>query len=92
MSDDRPTHDATLYVQIEPTFYSWGDPPKLAGISAVRMTQKRPRSQLPGTAVVRLTVRIPDVAFMPLRPEAVVEIPADLVVIEPLYVEAGDPE
>ena len=42
--------------------------------------------------MVRLTVRIPDVAFMPLRPEAVVEIPADLVVIEPLYVEAGDPE
>jgi hypothetical protein len=89
MSD---THDAVVYLQIEPSFYSWGDPPKLAGISGVRMTQKRPRQQRAGTALVKLTIRIPDAAFMPLRPEAVVEVGSDLVSIEPVVVEAGDPE
>ena len=88
MSD---THDATFYVQVEPTFWRWASDPQVASISAVRMTQKRPRVQRPGTAMVKLTVRIPDAAFLPLRPEAVIEIPMDLVTIEPLHVEAGDP-
>jgi hypothetical protein len=89
----RDSHDTTVYLQIEPRFWQWGnsDDPTVSSINAVRMTQKRPRSQKPGTAMVKLTIRIPDRAFLPLRPEAVVVIPEDLVTIEAITVEAGDP-
>ncbi len=90
----RDTHDTTVYLQVEPKFHQWyaSDDPTVSSVSVVRFTQKRPAKQKPGTVMVKLTLRIPDAAFMPLRPEAVVEVGSDLVSIEPVVVEAGDPE
>lgn len=85
------THDAEFYVQIEPEFYG-GTTPRVREIKAVRMTQKRPFSQRGGTALVKLTVRIPDGAFLPLAPEAVVVVPEGMVTTAPIEVTVQDPQ
>lgn len=85
------THDATFYVQIEPDFYI-GPSGKVRAIKAVRITQQRPDSPKPNTVTAKLTVRVPDAAFRPLAPEAVIVVPDDMLAVnEPLEVEAGDP-
>lgn len=90
--------DATVYMQIEPEWSEWyrrrgqlDDPQALVGAKGVTMTQKKPQRQKPGTVLVKLTVRIPAAAFYPLRPTAVVVIPDDMTVTEPLEVTAEDP-
>lgn len=57
----------------------------------VGFTQKRPGKPRSGTVLVKLTIDIPDGAFMPLEPEAVVTIPDSLTVLAPIEVEAEDP-
>lgn len=86
--------DATFYVQVEPKWgYSYaGMEPPLVGAKAVRMSQKKPGRPAPGTVMVKMTLRIPDAAFLPLRPEAVVVVPEDMVVTNPLEVSAEDPD
>lgn len=92
MSD---TKDATFYVQVEPEWGNWvtsaGDR-RLIGAKVARTTQKKPDRPKAGTVLVKLTLRIPDAAFLPLRPEAVVVIPEDMTVATPVEVEAIDPE
>jgi hypothetical protein len=88
------TKDATFYVQIEPEFSRWnvdknGDS-ILQSIKAVALTQKRPDRPRPGVVVAKLTVRVPDGAFMPLRPEVIVTVPEGMVTTHPIEVEAGD--
>ncbi|WP_346007421.1 hypothetical protein [Janibacter terrae] len=88
------THDATFYVQIEPEFRTpyGGVDPQVRSIKAVRITQQKPESPKPGTVTTKLTVRVPDAAFLPLRPEAVIVVPDDMVAAnDPIEVEAGDP-
>lgn len=84
----------TFYVQVEPNFgrYNW-DKDKLTGIKAKSITQSRPTQTRGrnGTVTVKLTLDIPDEAFMPLQPEAVISVPSDLVAITPLVIEATDP-
>ncbi len=85
--------DATFYAQVEPEWgyaYGGGEPP-LRGAKVLRVTQKRPTRQASGTVLVKLTLRIPEGAFRPLRPEAVVVIPESMAVAQPIEVEAGDP-
>jgi hypothetical protein len=85
------THAATFYVQIEPQFYAF-DKSQVQAIRAVALTQKRPARQRPGTTLVKLTVRIPDAAFLPFAPEAVIVVPEDMVAAgQPIEIEAGDP-
>lgn len=84
------THDATFYVQLEPDFFAYPSE-HVRSIKAVRMTQQRPESPKPGTVVVKLTTRVPDAAFRPLQPEAVIEIPTDLTDAHPVQVTATDP-
>lgn len=86
--------DATFYVQIEPEWSHWVDSSgdrQVRGIKAVGITQKRPDRPRSGVIVAKLTVRVPDAAFLPLRPEAIVVVPADMVATSPIEVEAGDP-
>jgi hypothetical protein len=94
MTDAR-THDATFYVQLTADIgQRWNNGERVdyvSGIKAVALTQKRPERQRPGTVLVKLTVRVPDPAFLPLRPEAVIVVPEDMTVTAPLEVEAGDP-
>jgi hypothetical protein len=89
VSDDV---DASFYVQIEPDLqYSYvGNEPKVVGAKAVRITQGRSLNPLPGTVQVRLEVRLPKAAFMPLRPAQVIVIPADFVVPGSITAAAGD--
>lgn len=91
------TVDATVYLQVAP---EWNDyylrrdpdnPSALRGAKVAAMTQGKPGKQRPGTVLVKLTVRVPAAAFYPLRPEAVVVIPEDMTLSEPLEVTAGDP-
>lgn len=82
----------TFYVQVSPEFYRY-DSTRLSKIRATALTQKRPTSVRGrnGTVTVKLTLDIPDEAFMPLQPEAVIKVPSDLVAITPIEIEAGDP-
>jgi hypothetical protein len=85
--------DATFYAQVEP---DWGWAPSgqdrpVRGAKVVAITQKRPGKQKSGTVLTKLTIRLPKAAFMPLRPEAIVVIPEDMTVTEPVEVIAEDP-
>ena len=92
MSTQGPStsHEAEFYVQLEADLYG-PDPGRVRDIKAVALTQKRPQRQRPGTVMVKLRVRVPDGAFLPLRPEAIVVIPEGMTVAEPVVVEAVDP-
>jgi hypothetical protein len=86
MSYDTPNGfiDTVTYLQVEPSGrYKAG--------RVVAATQKRPAAPRGGTVVVKITVRIPDAAFAPLQPEAVVLVPTNLTDPHPVVVEATDP-
>ena len=85
------SHEATAYLQLEPDFYIayGGAEPTVRSIKAVALTQKRPQRQKSGTVLVKLTIRVPDAAFLPLRPEAVVVVPESMTIIEPVEAEVG---
>lgn len=85
----------TFYAQVEPEFMTrgWGTDKKthVRSIKVARITQKRPEKPIGGTVLVKLTLDIPDEAFLPLEPEAVIRVPASLVEVNPISVEAEDP-
>jgi hypothetical protein len=86
-------HDATFYAQVEPT-WSYGRDRNgdhtVNGAKVVGLTQKTPDNPRRGVIVTKLTIRIPDAAFMPLRPEAIVVIPAEMTAPWPVEVTAED--
>lgn len=87
-------HDATFFIQIEPEWSGYPGPDgsrRLLAIKAAGITQKRPTRPRSGVVVAKLTIRIPDAAFLPLRPEAVVVVPEDMVITSPVEVVAEDP-
>ena len=87
--------DATFYAQVEPEWGSWTDPStgdrRLRGAKVIRATQARPNKPKPGTVLVKLTLRIPSAAFLPLRPEAIVVIPVDMTEATSVEVMAEAP-
>lgn len=85
------SHKATFYVQVEPEWTRWTDSNgdrQIYGIKAAGITQRWPNRPRPGTVTVKLTVEIPDAAFLPLRPEAVIVVPEDMTAVNPIEVEA----
>lgn len=88
--------DATFYAQVEPEFgrtYRSGETVDIVkSAKVVAVTQKRPDRPRRGVVVTKLTIRIPEAAFLPLRPEAIVVIPEDMTAPYPIEVEAGDPD
>lgn len=84
----------TFYVQIEPEWNQYSHAKNgdliLHSIKAKRITQSRPDSPLSSTITVKLTVEVPDSAFQPLRPEAVIVIPESFVQENPVEVVAED--
>lgn len=84
----------TFYAQVEPEFYTsyGGTKQHLRSIKVARITQKRPGRPVGGTVLVKLTLEIPDQAFLPLEPEAVIKVPASMVEINPIMVEAEEPD
>jgi hypothetical protein len=85
------SHDATFYVQLQPTFYLSRGEHQVREIRAVALNQKKPNQPRAGTVLVKLTVRVPDGAFLPLRPEAVIVVPEEMTVTSPIEVQAEDP-
>lgn len=85
MSYDTPNGfiDTVTYLQVEPTG-------RFKSGRVVTSTQKRPETPRGGTVVVKLTIRIPDAAFAPLQPEAVVLVPTNLTDPHPVEVLATD--
>ena len=83
--------DATFYAQVEPEFYRAFGEERVRGAKVVGLTQKRPDRPRRGVIVTKLTIRIPEGAFLPLRPEAVVVIPEDMTAPYPVEVTAEDP-
>jgi hypothetical protein len=57
-----------------------------------RMTTRRPDRPKGGTVTVKLTLDIPDSAFYPLSPEAVIVVPESMVLVTPIQVIAEDPQ
>jgi hypothetical protein len=91
MSD---TIDVPVYLQVEPSFYGWDATRQrefLRGAAMVRATQSRPSKPVPGTLLVKVTLRIAKDAFFPLAPSAVIVIPAALTDATPIVVTADDP-
>lgn len=86
MNDLDKTHvPATFYLQVEP---NWSYSGTLIGAKASRLSQNKPGRPLGGSVMVKMTVHVPRGAFMPLRPEAVVVIPENMTLTEPVHVEA----
>lgn len=87
--------DATVYLQLKPDLHNWwkdgSDNPILQGAKVIAMTQGRPEKPKPGTVLVKVTIRTPAGAFLPLSPEAIVVIPEAMTVTTPIEVEASDP-
>lgn len=84
------SHETSFFVQLEAEFFGREDP-QVRAIKAVALTQKRPTRQRPGTIMAKLTVQVPDAAFLPLRPEVIIVIPDEMTVAAPIEVEAVDP-
>jgi len=75
--------DAVCYAQVEPIwgYESRGLAKSLRGASVVRLTQSHPRQPIGGTVLVKLALRIPKEAFLPLRPPTLV---VDAAVAQPV--------
>lgn len=87
----NPTREATAYLQIAPHAprpYGgyWGS----SEASIMRCTNGKPETPLPGCIVVKVRIRVPKEAWEPISPEAVIDIPAELIQ-RPVEVEAVHP-
>lgn len=77
---------ADAYLQVRKgTFGTWS-----TQIRVVKSTQSKPDVIEPGCIVVKVQLRIPVEAWGPFEPEAVVDVPTDLIQ-HPIEVEAVDP-
>lgn len=84
------TVDTTFYLQVDPV-WSHYNPEKVVGAKANRITLNKPGRPRGGAVVVKLTVRLPEEAFLPLQPEAVIIIPADMIQSSSIEVTASSP-
>jgi len=74
--------EGTVYLQMRP-HGGWQ-------LRVMKATQRPPSTVDADCVVVKMRVRIPDRAFLPLQPEAVVTVPEELVQ-HLIQVEAVDP-
>jgi hypothetical protein len=94
-------HDADVWLQVEGKVRpvsTWdinnGAQPgsyKVEGIKVVQMTQSRPNPPRKGCIATKITLRIPDGAFLPFAPEAVITVPQDMTITAPIEVTVEDP-
>ena len=86
MSAAKPA-EATAYLQLELRARS---SLRASEARVVRVTQKKPEQAAPGCIVVKVKLRIPVEGWDAFEPEAVIDVPTDLVQ-HPIEVEAVDP-
>lgn len=87
------TVDIPVYLQVEPernNYFEGDSIHSVTGGKVVGTTQRKSRKPRPGTVEVKVTLRIPKAAFIPLRPEAVIVIPESFTQPHPIEVEAQD--
>lgn len=87
MSSQAKPAEAVAYLQIElrrRLTYTASE------ARVVRVTQNKPDQAAPGCIVVKVKLRIPVEGWDAFEPEAVIDVPADLVQ-HPIEVEAVDP-
>lgn len=87
MSAARPA-EATAYLQVRlmrRSTYTASE------ARVVRVTQLKPKKIEPGCIVTKIKLRIPVEGWDPFEPEAVIDVPADLVQ-HPIAVDAQDAE
>lgn len=82
---NRAPLEATAYLQVRRWSNSWRWEARV-----IKATQRRPEVVEDGCIVVKVRLRIPFEAWDPLAPEAVIDVPADLIQ-HPIEVEAADP-
>lgn len=79
---------ATAYLVVEGKRRSWGNDLYEKGRVVSSRTNK-PAQLLVDQVAVKVTLKIPKLAFEALTPEAVIEIPEDLVQ-RPVWIEAAE--
>lgn len=78
------SREATTYLQVRAGRYH-------SQATVVNATTKKPSVVQPGCIVVKVKLRLPREAWDPFEPEAVIDVPADLIQY-PIDVTAVDPE
>lgn len=76
------TREATAYLQLEPgapSAYGKSGWQLRDCATVVRCTNSKPAEPIPGCIVVKVKIRVPREAWEPLSPEAIIEVPAELV-------------
>ena len=84
------TREATAYLQLEPgapRAYGKSGWSGSSEATVVRCTNTKPDKPIPGCIVVKLQIRVPKEAWEPFAPEAVIDVPAELIQ-RPVSVEA----
>jgi hypothetical protein len=56
---------ATFWAQVEATWTTWYTPAVLRSVHVRKVTQRRPKFPEPGTVLVKLTISLPRLAFVP---------------------------
>lgn len=90
-------HDAEAWLQVSGKVRDKWDTPSgtyKQGVDSIKveaMTQSRPNPPRKGCIAVKVTLRIPDGAFLPFSPEAVITVPENMVVRGPIEADVvGD--
>lgn len=73
----KDTVETEVYIQLLPEFFTIAGETRVRRIRLGRTTAKRPSRPMSGSVTVKLTMRAPVAAFLPLAPAAVVEILMD---------------
>ena len=84
------THTAEFYVQIQRKPHTQYRNGKSVTASAVKLTQDKPTTTPKDTVVVKLKVELPNEAFEPFEPSAVITVPAGLVAQQPTTIIVED--
>lgn len=82
MSSD--TVETTAYMVVTPTFSKYRKTVDgeyaVESVKATKITQTKPKGALaPGAVVIKVKIRLPKSAFMPLAPSVVIDIPEDAI-------------
>lgn len=76
--------EATAYLVIEPTWRRYGEDadgnPILDGARITGVKQRLPKTTPPGSVAIKVKVRVPSGAFIPLVVDAVLDVPDSLIV------------
>jgi hypothetical protein len=79
----------TFYIQFEGRRAYWNKS-RIGSVHAKRLTTKRPDRPIANSVLVKLTVNLPEEAFLPLEPAVEIDIPIDRT--EAIGVEVEGPD